>query len=824
MPFTTHADRASMQLHLCDARPPRRLAAITAAVLSLSMLPVTTANASASPDGPPPLHTTSDVSLVPSSPDAVRLRMVASASASVGDVVPVEVWADGIGGAAAFEVVASVAPDAGRIVAASTDEALHREDLSIGDVTGFGVLAAYSSDARTIRADSARLGVFDVRLDTEGRVSIDLGAAMLVDADGNEIAIGDVSPASILVGASASSRPAPAMPWSLSPRTRSESSLDWDLAAVAVASEVEMEWQSSRLDREPCRGEIAGQLGGCVDIGDVQRVAVMTAALRAAAPRVTEGATRQGPVRLTVNARTDEPDDRIGDGVCADQAGRCTLRAAIQEANAIPGRNRIAFAIPGDAPYRITTSRRLPVINDATGRLVINGYSQRGARPNTARRVSNARIRVEVVGAGASSHDGFAIRSGGNVLRGLSVHSFRRSVWIFRTGEGARGNRIVGCFIGTDPAGQYRETVQVDFAHGIHIEQGSPNTRIGGRKRASRNVISGNAYHGIGVWHQETDGTVIRNNIIGLSPLGDRRLANQEHGIDMNYGVSGSVIGGERPNHRNVISGNNFNGIEVSHRAATRNNLVVGNFIGTDVTGKNVTDWTGNGGSAMWIEDGASSNIVVGNVMGGNADGGVQILNNGSNGTSSENVVRNNWIGVSKGGRALPQGGAGVHIEGASNLIQGNVIANQQLQGISVAGPFARYNTFSRNRIHHNGGLSIDIAPLGAVNPNDPGDSDTGPNAMLNFPVLADVTSTSVRGTACAGCVVEVFATGPEGGVVPGYGPALVFLGTAVADEEGRFEVTFTERPAGAWLSSTATNLTGSTSEMSANVQIPGAG
>jgi uncharacterized repeat protein (TIGR01451 family) len=37
-------------------------------------------------------------------------------------------------------------------------------------------------------------------------------------------------------------------------------------------------------------------------------------------------------------------DAQPGDGVCADGRGGCSLRAAIEEANAIPGRNRITFA------------------------------------------------------------------------------------------------------------------------------------------------------------------------------------------------------------------------------------------------------------------------------------------------------------------------------------------------------------------------------------------------------------------------------------------------------------------------------------------------
>lgn len=40
---------------------------------------------------------------------------------------------------------------------------------------------------------------------------------------------------------------------------------------------------------------------------------------------------------LTVDSSDDEGDANIGDGLCATTSGKCTLRAAIQEANAVPG-------------------------------------------------------------------------------------------------------------------------------------------------------------------------------------------------------------------------------------------------------------------------------------------------------------------------------------------------------------------------------------------------------------------------------------------------------------------------------------------------------
>lgn len=44
---------------------------------------------------------------------------------------------------------------------------------------------------------------------------------------------------------------------------------------------------------------------------------------------------------FVVNSLTDEVDSALGNGQCATIAGMCTLRAAIQEANALPGKNTV---------------------------------------------------------------------------------------------------------------------------------------------------------------------------------------------------------------------------------------------------------------------------------------------------------------------------------------------------------------------------------------------------------------------------------------------------------------------------------------------------
>src|SRR6188472_411319 len=51
----------------------------------------------------------------------------------------------------------------------------------------------------------------------------------------------------------------------------------------------------------------------------------------------TASAAQYGPTDFTVESTADAVDSNLSDGICATAAGDCTLRAAIQEANANDG-------------------------------------------------------------------------------------------------------------------------------------------------------------------------------------------------------------------------------------------------------------------------------------------------------------------------------------------------------------------------------------------------------------------------------------------------------------------------------------------------------
>ena len=249
-------------------------------------------------------------------------------------------------------------------------------------------------------------------------------------------------------------------------------------------------------------------------------------------------------------------------------------------------------------------------------------------------------------------------------------------------------------------------------------------------------------------------------------------------------------------------------------------NVVQGNYIGTDAAGNDL----GNRGGGVDIQslEGSGSSNTVGpdNVIGFNHFDGVTIW-------GSSNVVQGNYIGTDSAGSDLGNGLSGVSInswaapDGSSNTVgPDNVIAFNAASGVRVDGDGASNNTITHNSIFTNTAVGIDLFDeydlWPGVTPNDPNDSDTGPNGLLNFPVVISATTASVSGTACADCTVEVFVADAE---PSGHGEGRTFAGSGAADGSGNFNVAVNGVLAEDWVTATATDGDGNTSEFSANVQ-----
>src|SRR5262249_13864698 len=98
-------------------------------------------------------------------------------------------------------------------------------------------------------------------------------------------------------------------------------------------------------------------------------------------------------------------------------------------------------------------------------------------------------------------------------------------------------------------------------------------------------VINGFNTQGILFDKTGATGNVVTGCYLGTDPTGTSAVPNAFPGIEIAEGASGNTVGGTTVAARNVISGNNFIGLSI-HDAGTNNNVVLGNYLGLNATGK----------------------------------------------------------------------------------------------------------------------------------------------------------------------------------------------------------------------------------------------
>ena len=771
----------------------------------------------------------------PSGAAAPRLAVTAPRHATVGEPIQLDLTLLDAVDVAGYEI-AVTAPDTGATVgsATTTDAIDHPRvggaDLSVDGMGDRAVLArlrcATGCGSDTEASGDLRLGSVTVTPIAAGPLTIEVPGAVFVDENGVAVAVADATQTvEITVDGDADrntpSAPPPSAADAAAPPSEDDAVLATELHDLSRDGTVDARdidelatvFRLNRADAaaEPgCTGHGDLNGNGCVDLGDLVIAPRLVDDPSFSGFRSTVAATgAPAPIgpgdTIVVDTTQDVWDPQPGNGKCAIHGGKCTLRAAIQEANAAPGHQTIAFDIPGTGVQTIQLMSKMVTINDSTGGVTIDGFTQPGSSVNTDPLADNAVRTIAIRGNGASSFDGFTIVSADNEIRGLSIYNVRRGVWIWKST--AMRNRLVGNIIGTDPAATFVAPSFQGLAYGVHVEQDAPDTVVGTPALEDRNVISGNGNHGVGFWHYNTDRNVVQNNIVGLSPDGTRSVPNRRHGIDFNFGVSESVIGGTGPHEHNVVSGNDGTAIELSHTSLTTGNVIAGNLLGTDLTGNSAPPYAANLDTGIYVEDGVIDNVFHDNVVVNASRGGVTITNGGSHGTTRNTIFRDNLVGVTLDGTPAPNGAFGMLVNASDTVVEDNVIAFNNGQGIRSLELTAAGNRFSGNEIHDNTGLAIDLAPLNVHNVNDADDTDEGPNGLLNHPVWVAATTELVEGTACADCTVEIFT---------GDGPstATASLATVVADGSGQFTATVTA-PAGSSIVATATDAANNTSELS---------
>ncbi|MGD8603959.1 MAG: right-handed parallel beta-helix repeat-containing protein [Anaerolineales bacterium] len=501
--------------------------------------------------------------------------------------------------------------------------------------------------------------------------------------------------------------------------------------------------------------------------------------------------------------------DDLDDGTCNN--AHCSLREAINAANANSGPDSIHFDLPGSggSTNTIELDSLLPALTDDS--TIIDGTTE----PDYA---GSPVVFIHKSLSAGGLEVGLAVESNNNEIRGLVLAGF--GTWlnppnsypydlaggaIFLSGSGnlienntiglgsswntigvrlvGPANSVINNVISGNGGGIYVDqpnnliqgnmigpaadgSTPVHNEWGVYIGQGSDGTLVGGAGSGEGNTISANQDYGIWV---QGDHCYIYGNLIGVNAAGNAALPNGTIGVAL-YGDE-SHLGGPGPGEGNVISGNGSRGVWMS--AACLNCVIQGNIIGADISG---TTYIPNGSSGIESE---ASHATIGG--------------------SSESM----------GNLIMGNGYAGINLDDlcSGNLVAHNTIAHNNGDGILLTGGVYE-STISHNSIFANGQLGIYIDP-------ESNDNLQPPQNNIQYPQLNGGLGTMISGTACSNCQIEFFIADPD---PTGYGEGKEFLADGTASSNGTFNIQLGSIGFCTPVTATVTDADGNTSEFSHNV------
>ncbi len=459
---------------------------------------------------------------------------------------------------------------------------------------------------------------------------------------------------------------------------------------------------------------------------------------------------------FVVDSTGDQSDGVPGNGVCLTIVNTCTLRAAIEEANAFAGADTVNFNIAGAGVQTITAATALPA---AVETIVIDGSTQPGATcgdlvPDSLPAMSNIphNLLIQITRTGDDASDNIlSINTGvgedasNSTIRGLVINSTGSNsnftaININSDYNDPNTNITIECnYIGTNSVGTAGDDTT---SSGIYVQNID-------YMNIADNLISAND-EGITLGNSYA---AIETNLIGTDISGNVAL-------DQNNGVSGNFYDGASPSRvtGNIVSGNQGVGMTIGGSGFT----ATGNYVGLSMSGNPL----GNSSEGIIVGSGSFDYVIGGamvddrNVISANQGSGLNIYNYLQTGNGCPNTVHSNgrvwgnFIGTNTTGAVQSgygNGGSGVQVNevanntscvqsiykiqvggtvvGSSNVIAGNTQDGVRVFQSNGADVFSVSSI--GNSIYGNGNLGINLA---ADNSDDGvADLDLGPNVINNF-------------------------------------------------------------------------------------------
>lgn len=357
---------------------------------------------------------------------------------------------------------------------------------------------------------------------------------------------------------------------------------------------------------------------------------------------------------------------------------------------------------------------------------------------------------------------------------------------------------------------------------------GLPGNRVNGLILAGNsNSVRGlviNGFSGAGILLSGAGSTnnIVEGNRIGTNAAGTAAIPNGT-GILLASGASNNTIGGPGASS-NLIDGTT-GGVRITD-PSTNGNRILGNTITTPDAGfaplslKQASRQATADATSLpdWMQEDRRHSVMSERMQ--------KRSENRTNAPAS--ITTNSPLApVPTGYGILLENGTTGNIIGGTGPGEGNTIQNNGGSGVIIKGATTDRNSILRNIIDNNGYLGIDLGEDG-VTLNDAGDLDNGPNDGMNYPVIAKATTSggssliegSIDTPTLLPITIELFVSNQPD--PSGNGEGNTYLASATPNGFGVFSVSTAAIPLGSWVTATATDTAGNTSEFAAAVQVQG--
>jgi CSLREA domain-containing protein len=518
-----------------------------------------------------------------------------------------------------------------------------------------------------------------------------------------------------------------------------------------------------------------------------------------------------GVLTFTVNSTVDAPDVNPGSGVCADSAGQCTLRAAVQASDAAPAGTSTSVTVP-TGTYALSLGALLVTVNTITVRgagaahtVIKNAKAAKNQLVSVSAKAKATFASLELTGGTPGNTGGGALTNSG--ITTLTSVIVTKNV----SASGGGINNASGATLTLN-----KSTVSSNSATSAATDSAPGNSGGGivnaGRLQVTGTTVASNRAGSGGFGGSDTGGrggngggivnsgtvvitsSTIKGNAAGSGGLG---LSGQE--VSGPGGSGGGIYssGGTVTLTKTTVSGN-ASGYSGTLGEAPFPNAGNGGGVWSSgtltISGSNFTfnvgeTGTGTGGSGGAVFNSGRASITnstftsnaagFGDTLGGN---GGAIDNTGTL-TLSGSTIDKNSAG-SGGGSANGGAGGGLYFSAGSATLSGDTLNTNKSGTGGNAIPVDP--GCSNPGVGGNGGAVYSAAALNIVNTTLSGNS-TGEGGFDSPPCAGQAPSGVGAGLAAAAGSASVsfstIANNSDG--IDNLGATVTLLGTIVADSTG---------------------------------------